>query len=128
VLALGIAAAAVAAFVLSSVYYSAVSPLEVRLLGDRALDRGSVAPWKVAAELVRTALVAAVFAWLADRAGLLDLPGSLLLAVVLWLGFPFVLLTGSFVWEKVPAITAAMHAGDWLLKLLLIGAVLGALH
>jgi Protein of unknown function (DUF1761) len=128
VLVLGIVVAAVAAFVLSSVYYSLVAPLEVRLLGDRALDRGSVAPWKVAAELLRTAVVAGVFAWLADRADLLGLPGSLLLAVVLWLGFPFVLLTGSFVWEKVPAVTAAMHAGDWLLKLLLIGAVLGALH
>jgi hypothetical protein len=128
VLALGITGAAVAAFVLSSVYYSVVSPLEVRLLGDRALDRGSVVPWKVAAELLRTALVAGAFAWVADRAGLLDLPGALALAAVLWLGFPFVLLTGSFVWEKVPAVTAAMHAGDWLLKLLLIGAVLGALH
>ncbi len=41
---------------------------------------------------------------------------------------PVALLTGSIAWEKVPPITAAIHAGDWLLKLLLIGAVLGALH
>ena len=127
-LVIGISLAAVAAFVLSSVYYTVVTPVERRVLGDRALDRGRPAPWKVAAELLRTGLVAGVFAWVADRAGLLDLPGTLLLAVVLWSGFPVALLTGSIAWEKVPPITAAIHAGDWLLKLLLIGAVLGALH
>ncbi len=127
-IALGVTVAAVAAFVLSSVYYGVVTPLERRVLGDRALDRGRPAPWKVAAELLRTALVASVLAWLADTAGLLALPGTLLLALVAWIGFPLVLLTGSVIWEKVPPVTAAMHAGDWLLKLLLIGAVLGVLH
>ena len=127
-LALGIAAAAIAAFVVSSTYYTVVTPLERRALGDRALERGRPAPWKVLTELVGTAVVAGVLAWIAARADLLVLPGTLLLAVVLWLGFPAVLLTGSVIWERVPTVTAAMHAGDWLLKLLLIGAVLGVLH
>ena len=109
--ALGVAVAAVAAFVLSSVYYTVATPVERRALGDRALDRGRPAPWKVAAV-----------------ADLLSLPGTLLLALVVWIGFPVALLTGSVTWEKVPPVTAALHAGDWLLKLLLIGAVLGALH
>jgi hypothetical protein len=126
--ALGVAVAAVAAFVLSSVYYTVATPVERRDLGDRALDRGRPAPWKVAAEIVRTALVAGVFAWIAAVADLLSLPGTLLLALVVWIGFPVALLTGSVTWEKVPPVTAALHAGDWLLKLLLIGAVLGALH
>ncbi len=69
-----------------------------------------------------------MFAWIATQADLLSLPGSLLLALMAWIGFPAVLLTGSVVWERVSPVTAAMHAGDWLLKLLLIGAVLGALH
>jgi hypothetical protein len=128
VIALGVAVASVAAFVLSSVYYAVAAPWERRVLGDRALDRGRPAAWKVAAELVRTAAVAGVVAWVAARAELLDIPGALLLAFVAWIGFPVVLLTGSVVWERVPAVTAAMHMGDWLLKLLLIGAVLGALH
>ena len=127
-LVLGIAAAAVAAFVVSSTYYAVVTPLEQRVLGGRALDRGRPAPWKVLTELLRTAVVAAVFAWVAGRAELLQLPDALLLALVLWLGFPVVLLTGSVIWEGVPTVTAAMHAGDWLLKLLLVGAVVGALH
>ena len=127
-LALGVAVAAVAAFVLSSLYYVVLTPLEHRVLGERALDRGRPAPWKVIAEVLRTALVAAVFAWVADRADLLSLPQSLGLALVLWLGFPAAILTGSVTWEKVPPVTAAMHAGDWLLKLLLIGAVVGGLQ
>ena len=127
-LVLGIAVAAFAAFVVSSVYYTLATPLEQRAVGGGALDRGRPAAGKVVAELVRTAVVAAVLAWIATRADLLTLPGTLLLALVAWVGFPAVLLTGSVLWERVAPFTAAMHAGDWLLKLLLIGAVLGALH
>lgn len=124
----GIAVAALAAFVLSSVYYVLLSPVEQRALGGRALDRGQPGPAKVVAELVRTAVVAAGFAWIADRADLLALPASLTLALVLWLAFPVVLLTGSIIWERVPWQTAAIHAGDWLLKLVLVAVVLGLLH
>jgi hypothetical protein len=127
-LALGIALASVAAFVLSSLYYSLLTPVERRVLGDRALDRGRPAPWQVGAELVRAAVVAVGFAWIAGQAELLSLPGALLLAAIAWAAFPVVLLTGSVTWERVPPVTAAIHAGDWLLKLLLIGAFLGALH
>ena len=124
----GVGVAAVAAFLVSSVYYAAATPLERRSLGDAALDRGRPQAWKVLTELLRTAVVASVFAWAASRAGLESLPGSLALAVVLWAGFPVVLLTGSIIWERVPPVTAAMHAGDWLLKLLLIAVIIGLLH
>jgi hypothetical protein len=125
---IGVAVAAVAAFIASSLYYALITPAERRVLGDRAIDRGRPAPWKVAAELVRTAVVAAGFAWIASQAGLEHLPAALGLAAVLWIAFPAVLLTGSVTWEKVPPITAAIHAGDWLLKLLLIAVAVGALH
>ncbi|MFI2364084.1 DUF1761 domain-containing protein [Promicromonospora sp. NPDC019610] len=124
----GVVVAAVAAFVLSSVYYVVVSPLERRALGDRVLDRGRPGPWRVVTELVRTAVVGAGFAWVAAQAGLLALPSSLLLALVLWAAFPVVLLTGSIIWERVPWQTAAIHAGDWLLKLLLVAFVIGLVH
>jgi hypothetical protein len=124
----GIAAAAVAAFVLSSVYYVVTTPLEQRALGDRALDRGRPAPWKVVTELVRTAVVGAGFAWIATQSDLLELPSSLLLALVLWVAFPVVLLTGSIIWERVPWQTAVIHSGDWLLKLLLVALAIGLIH
>jgi hypothetical protein len=124
----GVVVAAVAAFVLSSVYYVLTTPLEQRALGERALDRGRPAPWKVVTELVRTAVVGAGFAWVAAQADLLALPSSLLLALVLWVAFPVVLLTGSIIWERVPWQTAAIHAGDWLLKLLLVATAIGLVH
>ena len=125
---LGVVIAAVAAFILSSVYYMLVSPFEQRALGDRALDRGMPGPAKILTELVRTVVVGAAFAWVADQADLLTLPGALLLALVLWVAFPVVLLTGSMIWERVPWQTAAIHSGDWLLKLLLISLVVGLIH
>ena len=125
---LGIAAAAVAAFIFSSGYYAAATPLERRAVGVAALDRGRPRPWKVLTELLRTAIVASAFAWIARRGGDLDVGHGLVLALIMWVGFPLVLLTGSVIWEKVHPATAAMHAGDWLLKLLLIAVILGLLH
>jgi hypothetical protein len=125
---LGIAAAAVVAFIASSVYYTAATPLERRAVGEGALQRGRPGPWKVLAELLRTAIVASAFAWIAHRSGDLDVSHAIVLALILWAGFPFVLLTGSVIWEKVHPATAAMHAGDWLLKLLIVAVALGLLH
>jgi Protein of unknown function (DUF1761) len=47
-------------------------------------------------------------------------PGALLLGLALWIGFPFVLWTGAVVHEKTPWKLAAIHAGDWLPKLLAV--------
>ncbi len=122
-IAVAIAVASVAAFIFSSTYYALLSPLEARALGDRTPDRGSTAPWKVALEVVRSAVLASVFTYVARRADMTDIGPALLLAVVLWLGFAVVLLTGSVIWERVPIVTATLHAGDWLLKLLLIALI-----
>jgi hypothetical protein len=46
VIGLGIAVAAVVAFMISSVYYAVATPLERRALGAAALDRGRPPPWK----------------------------------------------------------------------------------
>jgi hypothetical protein len=125
---LGIAVAAVAAFIISSVYYTVVTPLERRAVGAAALDRGRPRPWKVLTELLRTAIVASAFAWIAHRGGDLDIRHGLVLALIMWAGFPLVLLTGSVIWERVHPATAAIHTGDWLVKLLLIAVILGLIH
>ena len=43
----------------------------------------------------------------------------------LWGAFPVVLLTGSVLHEKVPWQQAAIRAGDWLVKLLLVSTLIG---
>lgn len=45
------------------------------------------------------------------------------MALALWAAFPLVLLTGSVVWENVPPALAAIHAGDWLAKLMVIAVI-----
>jgi hypothetical protein len=47
------------------------------------------------------------------------------LGLVLFAGFPFVLLTGSVLWDKVDWRLAAIHGGDWFLKLLVISLIIG---
>ncbi len=107
----------------SSVWYIALTPVEVRVLGPAAPDRGRrPAPANALLEFVRTAVVAAVVAGLARALDLHGVGSILLLGLVLWVGSPLILLTGS---ENVPPMTAALHAGDWLVKLVVISIIVG---
>jgi hypothetical protein len=119
----------IAAFIVSSAYYVAATPLERRAVGAAALDRGGrPEQWQVLTEVLRTAVVAAAFAWIAHRTRDLGVSHALVLALIIWVGFPLVLLAGSVIGEKVHPATATMHAGDWLLKLLLIAILIGLIH
>lgn len=51
--------------------------------------------------------------------------GGLLLGLALWIGFPLVLWTGAIIWESTSAKLAALHAGDWLAKLLVVAVIVG---
>lgn len=118
--------AGMAVFLLSSIYYIALTPIEVRALGQAAPDRGGrPAPTKALLELGRSVLLGAVIAGVARACHLHGVGSTVLLGLVLWLGFPFVLLSGSIMWDKVPPVTALLQAGDWLLKLLVIAAIVG---
>jgi hypothetical protein len=45
--------------------------------------------------------------------------------VALWVGFPLVLWVGAVVHEDTPVRLAAIHEGDWLVKLLVITLLIG---
>jgi Protein of unknown function (DUF1761) len=47
------------------------------------------------------------------------------LGILVWV-FPASILLGSVVHENVPLALAAIHAGDWLAKLLLMSVILGS--
>jgi hypothetical protein len=51
------------------------------------------------------------------------LDGGMQLGFSLCIGFPVVLWTGAIMHEKVPPKLAAIHAGDWLLKLRVIAVI-----
>ncbi|HET6532308.1 MAG TPA: DUF1761 domain-containing protein [Actinoplanes sp.] len=116
--------AVVAAFVISSVWYVAFGTMLARL--SPAYAGGGRTPlWVPVFEIIRSAVLAVVIAAGIDRLGV-DGAGPLLLAaLVTWIGFPVVLLSGSVLHERVPWRLAAIHAGDWLLKLIAITLIVG---
>jgi hypothetical protein len=120
---LAIAVAAVAVFVVSTVYYIALTDRLKQLSAAYADADARPAAWRVAIEIARSFVVGAVVAGFVSLIGVADLAGAVQLALALWVGFPVVLLTGSVIWERVPPMLAAIHAGDWLFKLLMIAAV-----
>ena len=120
-IALGIALAAIAGVILSGVYY-AIAPATPAATGHETPKRPALALAVV--ELLRNAAVAALITGLmvaGSHGG--PLAGALLglaLAVL-----PVVLLAGSVFHEGTATRAAVIHGGDWLLKLVAIGIVVG---
>jgi hypothetical protein len=119
---LAVLVAAVAAFGVSMAWYA--------VLGARLAEASTAAsvgeqppPWKVAIELLRGLVLAAVLAGVASQGEVDDWTGGLLLGLALWVGFPAVLWTGAMIWEDTPWKLAAIHAGDWLVKLLVLAVI-----
>lgn len=123
---IAVGAATVAAFLLSGAWY-AVVPWPASATGEAVRADAPSAP-VLLAEVLRSAVVATVLAGLLAELDALSAGEGALLGLVLWVGFPAVLFAGSIVHERYPARLAALHLGDWLLKLTLIGAVIGALQ
>ena len=113
---------AVAAFLASGAYY-AVLGSRLAQLSPAYAGPGRPVAVTAAVEVVRGAVVATAVAWLVLTLDLGGLAPALLFALVLWVAFPVVLLAGSVFHERVPAALAAIHAGDWLLKLVLITSI-----
>jgi hypothetical protein len=109
-------------FVLSFGYYALFAG-QMATLNPVYAEPGQPPPWKILVELGRNLVLASVVAGLVTAVGLEAAVDGLLLAVVLWIGFPIVLWVGAVMWERVPARLAAIHAGDWLLKLALVGVI-----
>lgn len=119
---MAIVVASVAAFVASSVYYILLGR-QLAMLSPAYADTSRPAAWKVAQEPVRNLVVASAVAGLASSLEVEDWTGGMRLAAVLWIGFPAMLLTGSAIHENVAWKLAAIHAGDWLMKLVIIAFI-----
>ena len=119
-----VVAAGFAAFVMSSLYYSPP------LLGNvwRAVDPigadATLSLWKVPVEILRTFGVTYVAARLLAMVGRDGVGNAVRLALLLWFGFSGLMWVGAVMWERSPWQVAAIHSGDWLVKIVLISAVL----
>ena len=121
-IALGIGSAAVAAFIGSAVYYGA---LPAPAPSAPPPPQRPVAA-QVLVELLRNLAVASLVSGLFAIADLNGLGDGAVLGLSLWT-LPVVLLAGSVFHEGVPTRRAAFHAVDWLIKLVVIGGIVGLL-
>lgn len=121
---LAIVVASVAAFILSAVWYGVFGGSLAELHPAYA-DSGPPSAKDAIVELARNLVVATVLAGLADQIGIEGWAQAALLGFALWIGIVVVLLTGSVYHEKVPVKLASIHAGDWLLKLVIVAIIVG---
>ena len=114
--------AAGAAFMASFVWYIIFAKQRAKLSGVSA---GQPQPLKIFGEFIKNIILALVLSYFVSSLGIgtwLSIAG---LSLTLWIGFPVLILISSVTYEKVPFKLAAIHAGDWLLKLALITAIVG---
>ena len=122
---LAVLVAAVAAFVVSSVWYTIFGNAWMELRGiDPATAADTATPaWTMLFVVFQSLVVAFMLAYFVGHLGIVDWKGAVRLGALVW-GFPAMILLGSVVHENVPLMLAAIHAGDWLVKLLLMSVIL----
>ena len=117
-----VVAATTAAFVISSLWYLAFGT-QLAALSDSYAGTERTPVWVILVEVLRSVIVAGAVAGLSSLIRIDDLAGALALGVALWAAFPLPILAGSVVHERTNWRLAAIHAGDWLVKLLVISVI-----
>ena len=126
--ALAVVVAAVAAFVASGAWYVVFGDT---MLSLQARWRGATAPegpeaWKLVGFGVSGLVVAGAIAVLLDIADASGWPESVGIGLLVWVGFCATQWVGSILGEDVPVGLAAIHAGDWLARLLIVTTIVGS--
>ena len=117
--------AAIVVFVLGWLWYSPLlfyKPwMRARGMDPAVAMAGAKMPTgKLVIELVRCFVLAYIVAHFVAALGITNWLGAVHFGIFLWIGLPVILLVGSILWENTPVKVAAIHAGDWLVKLLVI--------
>jgi hypothetical protein len=120
---LAIVVAAVAAFVGSFVWYIVFGQELAKVSPAFAAQQPSA--WKMLAVFAGSLVLTIVVAYILGRINTVTWTGAVGIGFLLWLGLSAVQWVNSMVWENVPLKMAAIHAGDWLLKLIIISAIIG---
>src|ERR1700730_3526625 len=125
--------AAIAVFVLGWLWYSPFlfyKPwMRARGIDPVAAMAGAKMPGgKLVIELLRCIVLAYVIARFAALLGISSWMGAVHFGFLLWIGFPVILLIGSVLWDNTPVKVAAIHSGDWLVKMLVIQIIVTVWH
>jgi len=116
---------AVAIFILGWLWYSPLLFYKpwMRLRGQdpvAAMPNAKMPMGTVGLEFVRCVILSYMVARLVTLLAVSSWLWALHFGFMMWITFPVLILAGSVMWEKVHPGVAAIHAGDWLVKLLVI--------
>jgi hypothetical protein len=113
----------VAAFFLSILWYS---PLLFGKIWEqyRHPPNPAIPQWTMAFAPVREIIASYVLAKLISLVKLEDWRKTTRLFFLLWLAFHAVGMAGAILWDNMQWQLGAVHAGDWLMKMLFMGIVL----
>ena len=121
---IGIVLATIASFVFSAVLY-AVPPVSRLIRGSSTPRPGVPVGVQMALVILRSLITAALVAGLMVAAGWHGAGTGALLGCALT-ALPAVLLLGGVIHEGTPIRVATIHLLDWIAKLVIIGALVGA--
>ena len=82
--------------------------------------------WKMLVAPLRELISAYVLAWLVLRLDIRNWKDAAGLGVGLWFAFYVVQLTGAVIWDGMAPALGAVHAGDWLGKMLVMALIVNA--
>ena len=113
----------VAAFFLSIIWYS---PLMFGKIWEqyRHAPNPAIPQWTMAFAPLREIIASHVLATLISLLKLEDWRKTTRLFFALWLAFHAVGMAGAILWDNMQWQLGAVHAGDWLMKMLFMGIVL----
>lgn len=125
--------AAVVIFILGWLWYSPLlffKPwMRLRGMDPAAAMAGAKMPGgKLLLEFARCLILSYAVARFSAALGVHSGFGAVHFGLFLWIAFPVLLLAGSVMWENIPWKVAAIHAGDWLVKLLAVPLIVTAWH
>jgi hypothetical protein len=123
---ISIVIAIVGAFIISGIWYAILGDKMTALQKNKNAASDTMGPKLIAIEQVRNIVVVLIMAFLLRQLGSDTWTEGLQYGLLFWTAFPVVLLAGSVVHEGVHPKLAAIHAGDWLLKLVFVAVVLSA--
>lgn len=118
-----ILAAAIAAFAFSLVWYSPLLFADI-WVGAKGAEATAMPTWKFLLAPLRELITALLLAWLIGRLGIESGMSAASLGFVLWIAFYVVQLAGAVIFDGMPVALGAVHAGDWLGKMLIMSVIL----
>lgn len=117
----------IVAFILSGIWYSPA------VFGPIWMKYRTIAPpdfpeWTMAFAPLRELIASYVIALLIVRISITSVRSSINFILLLWLAFHAVGMAGAILWDHVAWQLGAVHAGDWLMKMIFMTVVLTLWH